>query len=590
MPRPKPKFEDHKHFFKDVNIVEYPSAEKYNNNTRISIKCENGHIYKLSVNNIKNQNKDPTICPHCIKQKNYKELGIPEKEIKEYCDKYNLDYEPKKEYYNRWTDSIKLICKFDGNEKEIKSLGHWETHKSPFKCKICEDNKKGLISKKEFEEKIDKLSTIIEPPSFEPITPFPMEKLTPRLKERIQEQEKWTLVEFINTKQKCKYQCNDCGIIKECYPNSIFHGRGGGCDSCRRTGDRKRVYRKISAICNKSNIFTLETIPYKKINESIKFKCNKCGEEFERYWNHINNLEIVNCPSCFKSTKRNAQNKLWEWVDSLSDDEVIQEDKSTGVELDIYVPSKKLAIEYCGLIWHSTKFKNDNNSHKNKLEHCESKGIRLITIFEDEWTDQQEICKSRIKNALGITENRLFARKCEVKKIENSLALQFCSENHIQGKGQTSESYGLFYNDELVSVMTFSKPSISKNGRNYDWELNRFCSKLDYVIVGGANRLLNHFKRNHKNEILVTFCDRRWGTGNVYDKMGFTQISVTRPNYFYIGEETDWKRKHRFNFTKQKLKSKYKVIDNDLTEFEIAEMNGLSRIYDCGHLKFKMTC
>ena len=163
-------------------------------------------------------------------------------------------------------------------------------------------------------------------------------------------------------------------------------------------------------------------------------------------------------------------------------------------------------------------------------------------------------------------------------------ALKFCQQNHIQGRGQAKISYGLFYEYELVSVMTFSKPSLSKSGKDYDWELNRFCSIPNTVVVGGANRLFKRFCSEHKGKI-ISFCDLRWGTGNVYEKLGMTLDKTTRPNYYYIGSHTKYERKHRFNFTKQKLIKLFNGLPNK-TEKEIAEDNGVYRIYDCGHLRY----
>jgi hypothetical protein len=109
------------------------------------------------------------------------------------------------------------------------------------------------------------------------------------------------------------------------------------------------------------------------------------------------------------------------------------------------------------------------------------------------------------------------------------------------------------------------------------------------VVVGGANKLLNQFRKLHVGEKLITFCDLRWGTGNVYEKLSFNYVATTRPNYYYIGSYTKWERKHRFNFTKQKL---IKLFGGEVTstEQEIAEANELYRIFDCGHKKYEMVC
>lgn len=138
--------------------------------------------------------------------------------------------------------------------------------------------------------------------------------------------------------------------------------------------------------------------------------------------------------------------------------------------------------------------------------------------------------------------------------------------------------------------MTFSKPSVVKNASGYNWELNRFCSKLNTIVIGGANKLLNLFKSKYKTQKIITFCDLRWGTGNVYEKMGFKFLNETNLNYYYIGKLTNWKRKHRYTYAKHKLLELFPNSNKDHTEKEIAEYNGLFQIYDCGHLKFELIC
>jgi hypothetical protein len=141
--------------------------------------------------------------------------------------------------------------------------------------------------------------------------------------------------------------------------------------------------------------------------------------------------------------------------------------------------------------------------------------------------------------------------------------------------------------------MTFSKPDIIKNAslNKYDWELNRFCSLLNHNVIGGANKLLSAFRKNHLGQKLYTFCDLRWGTGNVYEKMGFSYIGDSRLNYFYFGKETNWKRVHRGKFAKHVIKQKYSnIYDESKTELELTQLLGLERIYGCGHMRFELIC
>lgn len=255
-------------------------------------------------------------------------------------------------------------------------------------------------------------------------------------------------------------------------------------------------------------------------------------------------------------------------------------------ELDIVIPSKKIAIEYCGLYWHSEILGKDRKYHSLKLDKCLERGYKLITIFEDEWLSKTEIVKNRLRNLLFDYNNltTVYARNCVVKEISSKVAKEFCIDNHIQGYAISNTRLGLFLKDELVSVMTFAKPSLSKGqkiSKEYVWELSRFCSKSGFRVIGGASKLLKYFERNYDWSEIFSYADRRWSDGNLYDKLGFDYINTTKPNYWYFKNNT--KRYHRFSLRKTKEDIK------EMTEWEIRKSQNWNRIWDCGNLKFNKT-
>lgn len=587
MPRPKPKFEDYEHL---LTGLKYDRPVDFIINTLFKVYCDFGHEYIISIGDIKNRNRDPKECPHCKKEERYnKENRIPYKFFEDFANEFNFGIKNKKDFYSRWGDNIVFICKKCGEyEIEIKSLRYFEkTYENKrLDCQDCLLKEKGLKTNEELKKYLDTIEYKHE--CEEMLEPINYDILPEKLKERILNQNKWNLIEYKNTKTFCKYQCRDCGSIKNCSPYNLFvgNGKGFGCYNCYKIKTKKRIFSKLKDICKKNNIFIEDKNVYASAVKNINFKCNKCGCTFVKKWKDKEYGFI--CNKCTK-IKSKSENIFADYIEKICNEKIKRNDREQikPLELDVFIPNKNIAFEFCGGIWHSSKFLKDNYLHRTKYELCEKKGIRLITIFEDEWLEKKNICKSRIKNLLGLIDNKFYARKGIVKQIENKSALEFCEEHHIQGKGQSYEAYGLFINEELVSVMTFSKPSVSKHASNYDWELNRFCSKKDSVVIGGANKLLSLFENNHKGELLVTFCDLRWGTGKVYEKMGFYFILCTRPNYYYIGQYTDWKRKHRFNFTKQRLIKLFNETDHNLKEWQIAEKNGLYKIHDCGHLKFQ---
>lgn len=262
--------------------------------------------------------------------------------------------------------------------------------------------------------------------------------------------------------------------------------------------------------------------------------------------------------------------------------------KINGKEVDIFLSDYNLGIEFNGLYWHSNIFV-DKNYHINKTNICEENNIQLLHVFENEWVYKKEIIKSIIRNKLNIVKSKIHARKCEIRDLKTSEAKDFLNNNHIQGFVNSSVRLGLFYDNELVSIMTFGKSRIVTGGnpKNIgEYELLRYCSKLNTVVVGGASKLLKWFIKKHNPIKIITYSDRRYSMGNLYLKLGFMFIKNTTPNYWYF-KSGDLILHHRFKFRKNVLIDKY-GYSPDKTESQImAELN-YYKIYDSGHKKFEL--
>ena len=279
-----------------------------------------------------------------------------------------------------------------------------------------------------------------------------------------------------------------------------------------------------------------------------------------------------------------------EIIDFINNPSTIQGDRSLiNKELDILVPNN-FAVEYQGLMFHShgtseysmfNNPKDDKKKHLIKTELCEACNIQLYQIWENEWSDinKQNIWKSVLNSKQNKTK-RIYARKCEVKEIDKQTSKIFEKNNHLQGIGTSSIQYGLYYKDELVSVMTFKKDP------KYQYELNRFCSKLNTTIVGGASKLLKHFERTIKPDSLVSYANRRWSTGNLYKTIGFTYSHTSAPNYFYFHTDDPDVLWSRVSFQKHKLENKLELFDNALSETNNMYNNNYRKIYDAGNLVY----
>ena len=276
--------------------------------------------------------------------------------------------------------------------------------------------------------------------------------------------------------------------------------------------------------------------------------------------------------------------ELFQFIESNYNSEILIKDKSLiDKELDIYLPQLNIAFEFNGLWWHNELNKTEN-FHLEKTELCHNKNVQLFHIWEDDWLYKKEIVKSMILNRLGKIQNKIYARKCEIKQIKNpKLIRDFLNNNHIQGYTTSKINIGLYYNNDLVSLMTFGKKRIvmSHKNVNNEWELNRFCNKVNTNIIGGASKLFKYFIENYNPIEIITYANRSYSIGKLYYKLGFEYIHKTKPNYYYVVDKI---RKHRFSFRKNFLIRK--GFDPKKTEHEIMLERKIYRIYDSGQLKF----
>lgn len=298
---------------------------------------------------------------------------------------------------------------------------------------------------------------------------------------------------------------------------------------------------------------------------------------------YISNEYLPLIQKSFENTKLNAscaESDIVEYCKSLlPNTEVVQHcrnliksSKGACSELDIYIPSKKVAIEYNGIYWHAFK---DKNYHLHKTEECEKLGIRLIHIWEDLWLSKKEIYKSVISSALGVHKQRIYARNCEYKLLSSIDYEEFLEANHVQGSVKSSIRLGLYYKGELVQVAGWGK-SRFKSG---EIELHRMCTKLYTQVIGGFSKLIKHSGLRE----FVSYVDRSLFNGQGYLSSGFTLRGTTQIGYFYHDSNPRSNRISRYQAQKHKLKNWLPKFEGTLTEEENMQSNGYSKLYDCGN-------
>lgn len=376
-----------------------------------------------------------------------------------------------------------------------------------------------------------------------------------------------------------------CGTVWEVSMEN-FLNRGTRCPKCANKKTEAAFLKEFKKY-SKGEWDLLSK--YKGIQEYVFVKHKVCGRRRFVKPGAMKTRKGIYCQYCGASSVSQKEKDLLSFIEDSYSKEIILNSKKIiePYELDIYLPELKLAFEFNGLYWHCEE-KKGSNYHTKKTELCEAKGIQLIHILESDWEQKQEIVKSKILNLLGLTPEKIFARSCKVQKLETKEKNEFLEANHIQGSCVSSINYGLFKDEELVAVMTFSKlrNGMSSKSETATHELIRFAVKLNTTVTGGFSKLLKNICLLHPEiKEVKTFALRDWSKGNVYERNGFVFSHNSKPNYFYTKGEESFSR---INFQKHKQKNKLKIFDETLTEKENMRKNGYRVYYDSGNKVYNL--
>lgn len=399
-------------------------------------------------------------------------------------------------------------------------------------------------------------------------------------------------------------------VVVTCHEKDIFgvehgdftiradaHLHKTGCPKCADSYkvSEQEFIKRAELITNNLRIskglstYDYTDIGFTKMNEMVFPICNEMDSNGKRHgrfeqlaYNHLSGRE--GCPKCQALMKSFPEYQLIEFIKNLiPDTEILLHSRSiiNPYEIDIYIPSLKIAFEFNGLFYHN----DDNvpiNYHIMKTRLCEKQGIKLIHIWEDEWIEKQEIIKSRIKNLLLKNDKTIFARQCIIKEVSKTDERLFLESNHLQGYIVSKYCYGLYIKDtnELVSLISFGK---SRYDKTYEYELYRFVNKQGITVIGGASKLFNHFVKQFEHVSIITYADRCWSSinSNVYQSILHMSFKLERPlSYFYYKNQTRYKRQ---NFMKHKLQD----CPSNKTEKQYMKEQGYSIVYTPGNLVYE---
>lgn len=278
--------------------------------------------------------------------------------------------------------------------------------------------------------------------------------------------------------------------------------------------------------------------------------------------------------------KSKEENLVFEFISSLGIQNIIVGDKTIlhPQEIDIYLPDHNLGFEINGIYWHSESKGKTKYYHYNKSKKANEKGIKLVHFTDIDINNNFDKIKNKIKSLLGVNE-KLYARKCITKNVPTTDEIEFLNKNHFQNYVPSKISLGLYYNDELISLMSFGK---SRYNKNYQWELLRFCSKSGVSVIGGASKLFKKFIDQTQATNCISYCDlSRSFDNSFYSILNFIKLTVATPNYFYTNDYHNLQS--RLKYQKHKLDKILPNYDKKLTEWQNMSNNGWDRYWDCGN-------
>lgn len=377
-------------------------------------------------------------------------------------------------------------------------------------------------------------------------------------------------VDYSNCNEKILINCRKHGQFTK---RPSEHLAGSGCPEC--AGVKKLTTEEFITNAKRvhGDLYDYSESEYVDAKTKLTIICRKHGDFETRPADHVHLKS--GCPKCAHHISK-AEYKLKEAIES-HDFEVVQSDRKilNGLELDLVIPEKKLAIEFNGIKWHSDAYKADRYYHANKTKLANRAGYRLIHIWEDDFNENPEREIKFILNSLGVDQRKsAYARKTKIHEITTSEASKFLNQYHIQGSVGSSVKLGTFLGGELVAVTLFTK-------RKYGYELVRYAASIR--VVGGLGKVVKHFHREYDQPI-HSFCDLSRHDGRSYEAAGFVESGVLAPDYKYA---VGGKREHKFGFRLNSIKTKFpEVFSPDKTEREMMEEAGIPRVWDCGKTRY----
>ena len=525
------------------NQYDYSKVEYIDSKTKVCIICqEHGEFWQTPSAHIRG-NK----CPKCANMNRGKIKRFTKNEFMERARKvhgYKYDYY-KAKYVNMMT-SVTIVCPEHGDFEQTPNA-----HLHGQGCPKCKGRN---LSQHEIIEKFIQVHG---------------------------NKYNYSKVEFNRMHDKVCIICPEHG---EFWQTPSKHLLGQGCKQCgyeSNKGGKVSMWDFLerSKIVH-GNKYDYSEVYFNTVHDKIKIKCKKHGYFYQNVYDHLNGHGCPRCGIVVSKDEEEIYNML---SNKLGDDLVEQRNRNIlgdGKEIDIYIPSIGIGIEYNGLKWHCEDNFKGRDYHLNKTEMCNKVGVRLIHIFEDEYKTHIDVINRMLCDVADINLSLPIVNsyECNIKEIRHEIGRQFIERNSIFGNSKSTVYIGAFYKFVLVGVMSFLR--LDNNG---NWIVSSYATDPKFDCRDVLLMIFNQFRGIYNPNTIKAYSDRRWFGQNddIYIDFGFELYDVKKPDYKYILKESPCKRINKSVFRNSSYRRRH-GIQEGLSELKAAKFLGYSRIWDCG--------
>lgn len=398
--------------------------------------------------------------------------------------------------------------------------------------------------------------------------------------------------------------CAAHGVFRQA-PHS--HAKGSGCPLCavpkqqgRNTRRQRHTQLNFAALASNvhKGMFDYTDTVYTHNQNKVVFRCiahNRILEQTAR--DHLDGYNP--CTQC-NHMKSAGEQQVFDFLSTLTKAESRNRTILKPKELDIYLPDRKLAVEYCGEYRHSAGSKDEERAarkkHIEKYRACKEQGVRLITLWESEWKERNYAIRRLLRNAVGKSKGKLMARKCELRKATPAEARAFYDRYHPQGGAGSGEHFALFWKGKMVACMRFVLGANDRGAAAKDrvWTLGRYATRI--TVAGAASRLFKAFVTEFNPPEVKSFSDNRFFDGGMYAQLGFVLEEEVPEDYVVWSPKIGIRPKPHYQrrqlpkrLEEHGMKEVFDPATDPRTEAEMTYFMGARRLYDCGKKRWVWT-